>query len=414
MTALHQVKVLQVIAPKYTTSFQCVGAECPDSCCSGWRVDIDKKTHRTYTKIVDPDLKPLFASNLQRTRGTESEARYAKISLEPSTGDCPFLQQSICSIQKKLGEDKLSHTCFQYPRSTLEVGGVRQHSMTMSCPQAARLALTNDDSMEFVSTPINNRSDVIAKHSVLKLRISPESINGIRFALIRLVRGKAIPLWQRLAALGVVCELIGDFSANGKSSELTQIIEQFERTLSTESLSDVLDGQKADHASQSVGLISVWKLKSFRGTSKRQRLVQDEVLHGLGYGPDSSEVEPTAVVARYADGLNIFEETLATCPSLLENFVLNEMFREVFPFGSAEPIHHYRLMVVKYGVVRLMLAARCRYHQRALTFDEAIETIQVFSRLYEHAADFGEQVDKILSRLKLDSTADLYKFLKPA
>ncbi|MFP3632204.1 flagellin lysine-N-methylase, partial [Burkholderia sp. SIMBA_045] len=63
---------------------------------------------------------------------------------------CPFLnEEKLCSIQLKLGEDFLSHTCKTYPRVTQTVDDVVELSATLSCPEAARLALLNPNKMQF-------------------------------------------------------------------------------------------------------------------------------------------------------------------------------------------------------------------------------------------------------------------------
>ena len=33
-------------SPDYMTNFKCIGKDCIDSCCSGWRIDIDKETYK--------------------------------------------------------------------------------------------------------------------------------------------------------------------------------------------------------------------------------------------------------------------------------------------------------------------------------------------------------------------------------
>ena len=37
-----------LLIPQYFKNFTCIGSDCEDSCCIGWRVDID---HNTYKNI---------------------------------------------------------------------------------------------------------------------------------------------------------------------------------------------------------------------------------------------------------------------------------------------------------------------------------------------------------------------------
>ena len=411
MTVLHHVKTLQALVPEYTTRFQCLGSECPDSCCSGWTVSVDRRTHEAYKRIQDPVLTPLIQKKLERSRATKSDGAYSRIELESGNRNCPFLENALCSIQSRLGEDKLSHTCFQYPRQTKQVGGVRQQAMTLSCPRAAQLALDSSDSMEVMSLPISVRSDSVIKEP-LRLQLSPDTLNSVRFALIRLVRVESAPLWQRLASLAVACEAVQEYIKQGKSADLPVLLGHFEDTLSRGGFSRALDDLRPDYVSQSVVLGGIWGLQAFRGGSQIQNRVQTQVTLGLGIKPSAPEGDAALLVQRYQLGISFLNTTLEQFPWLLTNFIVNEMFRDVFPFGMTSPLEHYRILVMKYGVLRLMLAARSAYLDRPLAKEEVAETAQVFARHYEHWSGLSTYVEKVLKSAHLTSTADLYRFLK--
>ena len=66
----------------------------------------------------------------------------------------------MCRIQLRLGEEFLSDICVTYPRVANLVNNVLEKSATMSCPEAARLALLNPDEMEFdeLTEPVETRN----------------------------------------------------------------------------------------------------------------------------------------------------------------------------------------------------------------------------------------------------------------
>lgn len=137
------------LLPQYMRSFHCIGPECEDSCCIGWRVPIDEETYKKYRRLRHPVLSPLFEKALGRNRSSASPKDYAKMKLNPD-GTCPFLTgDRLCRIQLELGEDYLCDTCHTYPRVFNEVNGIIELSATLSCPEAARLALLNPGVMEF-------------------------------------------------------------------------------------------------------------------------------------------------------------------------------------------------------------------------------------------------------------------------
>lgn len=43
-------KSIVTLKPQYMNEFQCTGSACSDTCCSGWKVNIDKQTYKKYKK----------------------------------------------------------------------------------------------------------------------------------------------------------------------------------------------------------------------------------------------------------------------------------------------------------------------------------------------------------------------------
>ena len=42
---------MKILKPFYYDYFQCIANKCIDSCCIGWKVDIDKKSYKKYKKV---------------------------------------------------------------------------------------------------------------------------------------------------------------------------------------------------------------------------------------------------------------------------------------------------------------------------------------------------------------------------
>lgn len=142
-------KTRQTLYPNYLAEFQCIGANCEDTCCAGWTVLVDKKTYQKYMNVKEPHMKAKLKENVKRDRSRGSEAAYAKIKMDEK-GACTFLEEDqLCGIYKELGEDYLCNTCTVYPRNLQNVMGVVEKSLTPSCPEAARLMLLNRGVMQF-------------------------------------------------------------------------------------------------------------------------------------------------------------------------------------------------------------------------------------------------------------------------
>ena len=87
-------------------------------------------------------------TSIRRLKNNRSSDRYSEIGLKTTDGSCAFLQDDkLCLIQTRLGEEALSSTCSDYPRLELPLGEAKLQIGTLSCPEAARLSLLDDQAM---------------------------------------------------------------------------------------------------------------------------------------------------------------------------------------------------------------------------------------------------------------------------
>ena len=85
MATIHPVRRLQALVPLYAERFSCIGSECEDTCCAGWRVTIDKKTFKTYKQLENHKLTALLDSKVKRVRSQASDSNFGRMELNPQT-----------------------------------------------------------------------------------------------------------------------------------------------------------------------------------------------------------------------------------------------------------------------------------------------------------------------------------------
>lgn len=107
---------------------------CEDTCCAGWQIVIDRKSLADYKKTVRNDR---FGSRLKKgidwRRGTFRQDK---------EGRCAFLNdRNLCNLYSNLGEKSLCRTCRLYPRHIEEFEGVREITLSVSCPEVAKMLL---------------------------------------------------------------------------------------------------------------------------------------------------------------------------------------------------------------------------------------------------------------------------------
>ena len=224
------------LTPQYVKHFQCISHACEDTCCYGWRVSIDEKTYKKYKKVSDKSFKPLIDKNVSRNRSNPSCEYYAKIKMDEK-GYCPFFEEDkLCSIHKKLGAEFLSKVCMIYPRVTNVVNGIYEKSVTLSCPEAARLVLLNPNIMEF-----DESEEFTEEHDDIAHRIDIDSIQNsnkvkkhfwlLRIFSISLLQNRKYSITDRLIILGLSMKKVQEYSDNNRVHEIPALIEEYNQII---------------------------------------------------------------------------------------------------------------------------------------------------------------------------------------
>lgn len=113
--------------------FRCLGAECEDTCCQSWDMQVNPATQSRYRNHA-----PELLTTIEETSGGTIMRRDA------ATGHCLQLQGGLCGIQAKYGESMLGDACYLYPRSVRALQAAPIMTATLSCPEIARLAFTTE------------------------------------------------------------------------------------------------------------------------------------------------------------------------------------------------------------------------------------------------------------------------------
>ncbi len=402
--------------PLYVQRFACTGAQCEDTCCSGWTVVIDKKTYQSYRQTKTPPLGGRLDAQVKRMRSAASDANYGRIELRPDTGECPMLEERLCSVQNALGEDKLSNVCFTYPRKVQQAGDVCQQALTLSCPEAARLALLADDAFEFVESDIAVRPAVV-EQVLPKWGLSLEQMNEVRFFCLQIVRGEGLQLWQKLAMLGLFCETLTQALQAGEQDRLAETMQTTRTLITSGQAADLFANMAPQHDMQALTFHLLWRFSKTIHMRPTHRMVFDAMADGLGADPKTGEVPEAQLIARYQQGLALLPTALQDAPALMQNFVQNDMLREIFPFGASggndSPQDQFLRLATRYGLVRFMLAVQCRADAPLPGVPALVRTVQVFARRFQHDSGFAAQVDTCLKSLGWDPLDKIFRLLKP-
>jgi lysine-N-methylase len=411
MAILHPSRSLIALVPQFASRFSCIGSSCEDTCCAGWEVSIDKKTFNAYKQSNHPELKPVFESSLKRTRSKESDSTYARVQLHAESGACPMIKDSLCSVQKNLNETYLSNTCFNYPRSTRQFAGSIEQSLTLSCPEAARQALLSADAFDFVENKIQVRetsADTVApKHG-----LGVQEMNEIRIFCFQLMRTEGLALWEKLAVLGVFCESLTKAIEAHNQRGIPALLQQFIVILETGSVVQALQELTPNHVSQALVFAALWNSRNGAPRSASQRETMAVIASGMQIDEASERSEEEQIVDHYRRGLERLSAALEAAPFMLEHYVLNEMFSNLFPFGDATPYESYLRLISRFGMVRFMLAAQCNGGDTLPSPAALVQTVQVFCRRFQHDRLFAMNSSEVLRKRGWDRLEKIYGFLR--
>lgn len=125
--------------PHYYEKFSCTAEQCPDTCCAGWQIVIDENSLEKYSN-VSGDFGIRLLNSIDWGEGVFEQ--YHK--------RCSFLNaENLCDIYKELGADALCDTCRLYPRHIEEFENLREFSLSLSCPVAAKMILECQEPVRF-------------------------------------------------------------------------------------------------------------------------------------------------------------------------------------------------------------------------------------------------------------------------
>ncbi len=196
--------IAEATRTRFAGRFRCIGPECEASCCSfNWRIVLDR---RDFSRLKaahsgTPQERARFARGCARTPGaTAGDRNYATLQ-RTREGSCVFLSpEGRCSVQTAHGAGALPGVCTTYPRIVTRIGDRASLTLTLSCPEAARLCLLAADSMVLEPAEPEPLNRLLQKRRLNAS--SPDllvrNLQPVRAAFLALMLARGYPLPSRL------------------------------------------------------------------------------------------------------------------------------------------------------------------------------------------------------------------------
>ena len=180
----------------YVNHFHCLAGDCPDTCCKDWQIILDEDALARYRAMPGP-----LGEQVRAALVTENgETRFRE-----EGGRCVLLRDDgLCPIQAAYGAEALCRTCYTHPRFTEEYGQTAELTLSLSCPEAARLLLTHEAPLR-----IETQDD---GGPVVPNELDPElypALLAARQAFFRLAQDRSRPIEDRLALILLLARRFG-------------------------------------------------------------------------------------------------------------------------------------------------------------------------------------------------------------
>ena len=408
--------------PSYAGLFKCIGPKCEDTCCSGWDIPLDKITYQRYRQFPTEKLGSLVSHFVSQDPEATHTNAYAFIQ-QTDSGKCPFFgEDRLCGIQKEYGPGLLSTTCSLYPRSLSRVNDQLEGTLSLSCPEAARLVLlspslsrleSNLHSGEFRTDSVYSLASDMGNH-----RRPAAHFLAVRSLLIEVIRDRSRPIWQNLVMVASFCKRLDEAITGLKHETIPALVEQYRMALG-QGPYDELESLPRDLKRRIELVIALSSEQSSkRDSGQRFRDAFWDFVEGIGSAhsaaPDE-DLERFRIAER-----DYYRPLLDAHPFLVENYLVNHMLQHLFPYGRAgsprfiarSAFDECLLLAIQFFWVTSLLIGVAGRHKGTFSTEHVVSTVQSFTRAVEHIPQIHEDALAAVRRRGLDDLSGISILLR--
>lgn len=207
---------MKQIYPDFYPVFHCLAGACPDTCCKGWEIVVDDETmafYRTVTGELGEKLKDAFIER-------DGEACFRL----RDDGRCVLLTaDGLCPLQAAFGERGLCHICASHPRFIEEYGAVQEITLSISCPEAARLLLEHPEPVAFLTKQTDESVDTPNELDPVLFF----AVRSVRDTMLALAQARSHPVRDRLALILLLAARTQALLDDGRQDDVSPLCARF-------------------------------------------------------------------------------------------------------------------------------------------------------------------------------------------
>lgn len=363
--------------PDYYSEFHCIAGDCEDTCCAGWQIAVDERSLHRYYSENGPYKKKLQASVNWRK----------KVFRQKKDARCAFLcEDNLCDMYRNLGADSLCRTCRLYPRHIEEFEGVREISLSISCPEAARILTARKKPVTFRTVEREGSEEYKDYDPFLYSMLA-----DARECIFEILQNRKLPIENRiLLSLGIAYDMEKRVS-EGRLFECGAVFEKYRKQTWF-----FAAGIKADKYRKETKKRYLFSRKMF-GNLRELELLQKDWEYQLNeaeillfaYGEEGYRKIYTEFYKE------IIEVWSIICEQLLVYFIYTYFCGAVY---DGEIFVNMQMAAASVAIIWDLLAVRWLKNEKTVDAEDVKEVVYRYSRELEHSdenkKEFREKLKK--------------------
>lgn len=379
--------------PDYYKEFKCTADKCEDTCCAGWQIVIDEESLERYRNV-----KGFFKWRMLRSVDWKNG-----VFKQDEEKRCAFLnEQNLCDLYKACGEKSLCKTCGQYPRHMEEFEGVREITLSISCPEVARVLMARKTPVTFQSYEEKGEEEYEDFDPFLF-----SILEDARKEMITILQNRNLPIRQRvMLVLGMAHDMQGRINRQ-EMFDCFSVIEKYKGEKALQYVEEYLSGIE-----QNFNWISpeaVTKSKHGKGRMAMTREVFDKLYELELLREEWDMLLQESEVMLYGkwdrDYKEILDEFTAWAKEHtdveihLEQLLVYFLFT-YFPGAVYDGEVYAKVQMAVYctWMIHELWMARWLKNEKTLDMEEMTDLVYRFSREVEHSDENLKHVEQIMEK----------------
>lgn len=365
--------------PDYYKEFTCIAEHCEDTCCAGWQIVIDPKALKKYKNTKGAYRKELF-KNINWISGTFRQNKEKR---------CAFLRDdNLCNMYINLGGDSLCRTCRLYPRHMEEFEGVREITLSISCPEVARILMNRKEPVTFETVEIEKEESYDDFDDFLY-----SLLVDVRESMLEILQNRTLPVDVRAGLVYGIGRDIQRKLNHKQMFDCYSVLDKYKK----KSAEDFVRN-KIDENSGQANKRFLFHRFMFQRICSLELLKEDwyvlckeveQVLYASGDAYAYKEVSSEF----YEWQKEYYPDWEIQKEQLLVYFIFTYLCGAVY---DGEVLRKVQMAIISVDMLEEILKVRWMRNEKNLDIQDVIEIVYRYSREVEHSEKNLKQIEKLM------------------